>query len=101
MQYASKAWQPLSAVAFANDSDGWVVGGDPNDGLSIILRTTNGGRTWHAQRSGSTACLDDVACLSPSGGCIVGSHWKPTMTAPIFRGESVFKTTDGGTTWSR
>ena len=59
---------PLSAVAFANARDGWVVG---NNGT--ILATTNGGATWKAQQSDTIEALYAVTFANASHGWAVGA----------------------------
>ena len=53
-----------------------------------ILRTTNGGGTWAAQKSGTTQALNAVTFASATTGWAVGG-----------RG-TVLRTTNGGTTWT-
>jgi photosystem II stability/assembly factor-like uncharacterized protein len=52
-----------------------------------ILRTTNGGRTWRRQPSGTPNDLDGVACARPSTCVAVGG------------GGTILRSTDGGRTW--
>jgi photosystem II stability/assembly factor-like uncharacterized protein len=73
----------LEGVAFASTQIGWAVstGG-------VILHTTDGGATWVAQVSGTTAELKAVACAGTSVAWAVGMS-----------GTLVY-TTDGGATWT-
>ncbi len=78
----------LTAVAFANTSDGWAVGDD-----GTILATTDGGATWNAQNSGTMDDLTAVAFPNATDGWAVGDD-SNTGTGLILA------TTDGGATWS-
>src|SRR5205823_244875 len=52
-----------------------------------ILLSTDGGRTWRRQPSGTAYALNRVACLSPSTCVAVGEKG------------TILRTTDGGHTW--
>jgi photosystem II stability/assembly factor-like uncharacterized protein len=54
-----------------------------------ILRSTDGGRTWRRQPSGTTSYLNGVACLSPGTCVTVGDN------------STILRSTDGGRTWRR
>jgi photosystem II stability/assembly factor-like uncharacterized protein len=58
----------LNSVFFINANEGWIVG---NGGT--ILHSTDGGATWSAQTSGTTAMLRDVFFTSPTNGYAVGN----------------------------
>ena len=95
-------------------------------GEGEILRTTDGGRNWVKQDSGTTQPLRAIAFSAPEHGCIVGDEtlvttdggesWKPGgalvaaqdvafvdddhgAAATTFEG--VFTTDDGGLTWQK
>ena len=72
----------LSAVSFVNARRGWAVG---NRGR--IYMTSNGGRTWRAQRSNVSADLSDVKFFDELEGWAVGANG------------TVLHTTDGGINW--
>ena len=72
-------------IQFVDDSVGWAVGkrGDFLSGQSLILKTTNSGKTWNTQY------------------CIAGDPFKSVY----FIDENIgwadgFKTTNGGETWN-
>ena len=70
-------------VDFVSATHGYAVGD-----AGTILATTNGGSTWTAQTSGSTAALLSVHFVSATTGWAVGSSG------------TILKTTNGGTTWT-
>ncbi|MFN9504981.1 MAG: YCF48-related protein [Rubrivivax sp.] len=76
--------QTLNAFEFVSDAVGWAVG----EG-GTIMATRDGGKSWVAQRSGSSLGLREVRFVDALVGWAAGSV-----------GE-VFKTVDGGTTWQR
>ena len=55
--------QDLTAVAFANETDGFVVGAK-----GMFLATDDGGVTWHKKDAGTTRTLRDVSVLTTSRG---------------------------------
>jgi photosystem II stability/assembly factor-like uncharacterized protein len=75
----------LNAVACPSPSTCVAVGASPGGGT--ILRSTNGGSTWHRQPSGTPDILYGVACPRPSTCFAVG--WDGT----------ILRSTDGGGTW--
>jgi hypothetical protein len=86
---SSAAPQHLRAMACPRPSTCVAVGD-----RGTLLRSTDGGRTWRRQTSGTTNDLDGVACLSPSTCVAVGDIMQGT---PI-RG-MMLRTTNGGRTW--
>ena len=68
MVQASDTAHQLNSVRFLTASEGWVVG---NSG--VILATTDGGRHWFRENSGTGANLHSVYCV-PVGCWAVGSH---------------------------
>lgn len=73
----------LYGVFFRDESQGWVTGSN-----GVILKTSDGGKTWSKQVSGTTAQLNAVNFL-PDGlhGWIAGSDGL------------ILSTDDGGATW--
>ena len=81
----------LHGVACARPSTCVAVGGSGGGESGIrprgtILRSTDGGRTWRSQPSGTTTVLFGVACPGPSTCVAVG-------------GDTILRSTDGGRTW--
>jgi photosystem II stability/assembly factor-like uncharacterized protein len=70
----------LAAVEFVSASQGWAVG------AGRVLATTDGGRTWTRQYSG-TAALDQVDFVDARHGWAAGTS-------------GLLRTTDGGATWT-
>ena len=99
----------LTGVGFLDASHGWAVGGafeeiteqDPMSGEEVVTdrvvlpkgtvaRTTDGGATWEALRTGDAAVYTGVAFTTPTRGVLIG--WDNA-------GPFVLATSDGGTTW--
>ncbi len=83
------------AVYFVSSSTGWAVGD-----TGTILHTSNGGATWNAQTTGPEPfgnynSFSDVYFTDASNGWAVGSRGSGNGDNGI-----VFRTTDGGNTWS-
>lgn len=74
----------LHGVSFVTRDEGWVVGQ-----LGKIFHTTDGGKIWEEQRSGTNLLLTMVDFVDRTHGWIVGE-----------RG-TLLHTTDGGVTWQR
>ncbi len=74
----------LLAVSFCNDTAGWVVGQ-----YGTILATTDGGKKWSYQNSGTNRDLVGVYAVSPEVVWAVG------------HGGTVIKTADGGASWKK
>ncbi len=74
----------LTAVAFADDKQGWAVGHDGS-----VLHTTDTGKTWNVQRfePEQNQALLGIVALSPQNAVIVGAFGV------------LMATTDGGKTW--
>jgi photosystem II stability/assembly factor-like uncharacterized protein len=73
----------VTAVHFVDAKDAYAIGPD------TLLRTTNGGETWEAQKIAAGNDFDSIDCASATE-CIF------TVTA----GNELVKTTDGGATAS-
>jgi len=75
---------PLTAVAFADEMNGWAVGHD-----AVILATKDGGKTWAMQNFAPELEKPflDVIALDTNNVLAFGAYGL------------LFKTTDGGTTW--
>lgn len=111
----------LHDVTFVTSTDGWACGS-----TGTILATQNGGTTWGVQAQGAPATLYSVYFHSITSGMAMGmqayasttdggSSWNPTMnsyniTSVDFVSAnigfacggsgSIYKTTNGGTTWN-
>jgi photosystem II stability/assembly factor-like uncharacterized protein len=72
------------SVHFATPQVGWLTGRN-----GTILKTSDGGKNWARQRSGTTQVLDDMACFSVASCIVVG------------RNNTILNTSDGGRNWSR
>ena len=56
-------------VTFTDARHGWIVGGEPG----FILATSDGGRHWHTQLSGTHDGLNSVSFVNASDGWVVGN----------------------------
>lgn len=76
---------PLTAVSFADEMNGWVVGHD-----AVILATKDGGKTWAMQNFAPELEKPflDVIALDTNNVIAFGAYGL------------LFKTSDGGTTWA-
>jgi photosystem II stability/assembly factor-like uncharacterized protein len=72
----------INAVSFADARRGWAVGA-----RGAVIATTDGGRTWREQASGTESDLFDVKFFDAREGWAVGAD-----------GVAIH-TTDGGATW--
>jgi len=101
-QYSRKATDPTGrtvffAVAFPDARHGWVVGLD-----GMILATSDGGRSWASQRSGTDLDLRDVAFADAEHGLAVGDRYDGE--SPLsweLEGSIILRTTDGGVSWEQ
>ena len=59
LPYGNGMPEPLDGVHFVSPKDGLAVGD-----LGVILRTTDGGRTWKAQKSGTGTRLTQTRFIS-------------------------------------
>ena len=75
-------------LAFADASNGWVVGLD-----GLVRHTTDGGATWTAQQAGTGLLLESVAATSARSAWILGLDMRAGDT-------TVFHTQDGGADWA-
>jgi photosystem II stability/assembly factor-like uncharacterized protein len=83
-----------SALAFADEMHGWIVGMDGS-----ILATRDGGVTWTSQTSGTTGSLEDVDFVDPVHGWAAGDLTADAESALSDAGV-MLATQDGGTTWT-
>ena len=73
---------PFNGLSFVSPSEGWVTGASGS-----ILHTSDSGKTWTAQVSGTTHWLQSASFVSPTKGWIVGNQG------------TILTTDDGGQTW--
>jgi len=79
---------PLRDIQFTTVDSGWAVGG--LSGNQLIVRTTDGGRTWRALTARGCS-LREVSFLNSQIGWTVGAVFAPPF---------ILKTADGGGKWN-
>lgn len=77
----------LVAVDFVSNATGFVVGNDPENNVSVILRSVNGGATWVAVFEIIGESLLDVDFVDEERGYATGAEGV------------IYATVDGGKTW--
>lgn len=78
------ATRAIKDIFFLDENHGWAVGW-----VGLILRTTDGGRTWQEVRSGTTGwTLASIRFRDPENGWIVGPFGQ------------ILRSRDGGLTWT-
>jgi photosystem II stability/assembly factor-like uncharacterized protein len=75
------AGKDLNAVYFTDSKRGWVAG----DG-GVILRTTDGGRTWTTQSIETKESVNDI-------------YFRDKEDGYLLAGDRIFSTEDSGATW--
>ncbi|MFA6056777.1 MAG: T9SS type A sorting domain-containing protein [Taibaiella sp.] len=86
----------LLSISFGDAATGYIGGED-----SLLLKTTDGGETWHPISLTGVLLplgaddIEDVEFLSASVGYITATN----HTFPYLRGD-VYKTSNGGTSWT-
>jgi photosystem II stability/assembly factor-like uncharacterized protein len=78
-------------VHFVDKQEGWAVGDH-----GVVWHTTDGGKQWERQKSGTRASLRSICFLTPYTGFVAGRIEQPYG---MVSGGVVLKTTDGGLTW--
>jgi photosystem II stability/assembly factor-like uncharacterized protein len=81
----------LNAVFFIDSQIGWAVGE-----AGAVLKTTDAGETWVTLVSGISRNLNDVWFLDANNGFAISS----TISVSGQNQSIIYRTTDGGTTWS-
>ncbi|MFO0066311.1 MAG: YCF48-related protein [Pirellulaceae bacterium] len=88
---------PLLAVTFHDDRSGWAVGGAIEPPLKIsrgvLLRTSNGGKTWQSVSIPTLPRLTGIQSLGP-GHLIAWGDYSTVHQS------SIFESLDGGEHWS-
>jgi len=79
---------PCASIQFTTADSGWVVGG--LRGLSIIQRTTDGGKTWISSAPEQGSSLKEINMVNSQVGFFVGM---------VYGLNNIAKTIDGGRTW--
>ncbi len=74
---------PFNGLSFVNPSEGWITGAS-----GVIVHTSDAGKTWVAQTSGTTHWLQSVSFVDSSHGWIAGNNG------------TILTTSDGGQTWT-
>lgn len=83
---------------FLDEITGWIIGNGPGTGNQIgsyLLKTTDGGQTWHSQLLGSNSyppLAQDIHFVDSQTGYIVGNENERGV---------ILSTTDGGQTWAK
>ena len=128
LNWTSKTFDSLllfKSVAFVNDSIGWIAGT-----AGTLLKTTNKGDKWIrilSDTNSTNTTLGKIRFIDQYTGWVgstlkttdAGQSWKtttiPSLSLPstffvninvgwivgeLYGGPNIFKTTDGGTTWS-
>ena len=101
-QPAPSGTSDLAALSCATERRCWAVGiagpnAAPSSVATVIDATTDGGRTWKAQRvtGGSTPQLSSVSCPTATECMAVGSNGASLPGSGV-----VITTSDAGATWS-
>ncbi len=99
--WARLSAQPLTALSFPSETIGWAVGPNPDQtgpGLSVLLRSTDGGRTWTRRVAPCPATTGSPVAVSfPDR-----AHGWVACNATFGAGmatKAILATADSGTTW--
>ena len=76
--------EDLLSVSFPTEKEGWVCGR-----WGVVLRTSDGGKTWVPQSSGTENTLVSIHFVDPQNGWAVGEEG------------TILHTADGGKTWEK
>ncbi|NOX53452.1 MAG: hypothetical protein GXP27_03240, partial [Planctomycetes bacterium] len=86
----------LSSVFFVDRSHGWAAGG-----LGTILHTSDAGKTWREQPTGTDFILEKVFFVDRNHGWAVGG-WPRDAAVAVYGGMGVIlATSDGGRHWAK
>lgn len=93
----------ISAVKFSDTQDGWAVIYDRVGDRLMLASTKDGGYSWEARSAASSVFGEDPyldeASLEIAGRNITATFRIPTSSN--FDGRAVFRTDDGGLTWTQ
>ena len=99
--------EPKTGMAFSGSKDGWMSGAYPSaGGDGFVVRTTDGGRTWTAERSpfsvSSSYALTAVYPFVFSGGAVemFGVYMGGSSTTEGGSAVELVASRDAGATWS-
>lgn len=67
----------LMAVRFVDASHGWTAGFFPGEGRSVVLRTDDGGATWHEEGEAQGQELRGLFVTAEGSGWSVGDRVRP------------------------
>ncbi|MEQ1645485.1 MAG: glycoside hydrolase domain-containing protein, partial [Pyrinomonadaceae bacterium] len=93
----------IAGVKFASTENGWAVVYDRPNGQLVLASTRDGGNTWET-RSVATDVFGEDTYLDEASLRIAGKDITATFRIPTssnFEGRAVFRTTDGGSTWTQ
>ena len=79
-----QVYDDLFSVNFPNEKEGWASGR-----WGCILHTSDGGKTWERQKTGTDLTLSSVFFIDPKRGWAVGEEG------------AIIHTGDGGKTWTK
>jgi photosystem II stability/assembly factor-like uncharacterized protein len=95
VKHSAEIDKSLRAVHFVDSMTGWAAGD-----LGAVYTTTDGGRVWNPQSSGSDADMNFIYFIDLKRGWMLGKSG--AKTGAENEGENtLFITTDGGLTWER
>jgi len=99
-----RTWEPvgvpgdefiLKAISFSDSQHGWAVGGN-----GLVIRTTNGGKSWGLLKSPTTTDLEAVHFVNSRVGYTGGRHAVGNIITDEVSGSlEILCTKDGGETW--
>ncbi len=93
----------IAGVRFVNTESGWAVVYDRPNGQLVLASTKDGGNTWETRSVAANVFGEDTdldeASLQIAGKNITSTFRIPTSSN--FEGRAVFRTSDGGLTWTQ
>jgi photosystem II stability/assembly factor-like uncharacterized protein len=90
----------LTGVEFVDEANGWAIAESPSGGRAL-QHTSDGGATWTLQRPRGILGLAAIDFLEPTTGWVSGQYLPDAWTGGRSAPAAVFRTTDGGATWTR
>jgi photosystem II stability/assembly factor-like uncharacterized protein len=90
----------INDVWFTSATDGWAAGGNLEDNEEdVLLRTTDGGRTWERRPTGAAEYLRAVQFVDRDHGWVVGMTVDTVDPSGPPGPSKILATSDGGATW--